>query len=116
MNNDIMSALMGALNNPEAKEKIMDTISTLGNNSDNSKISEEPPVSSSQNNGGIDTEMLFKIKNLVDNFNRTDDPRIGLLNSIRPYMKNKRNSNIDMAIRFIQIINFIRENKNVSHL
>lgn len=108
MNNDVMSTLMGALKDPDTKEKIMETISMLSNNTSKSKESEEPSGTSSQNDMGIDTEMVFKIKNLVDNFNRTDDPRIGLLNSIRPYMKNKRSSNIDMAIRFIQIMNFAR--------
>ena len=41
----------------------------------------------------------------MERLNRKDDYRIGLLNSIKPFMKNGREKSIDTAINFIRIIN-----------
>jgi len=48
----------------------------------------------------------MKIKETLDRLNNTNDSRIGLLNSIRPFMRNGRERSIDTAIKFIQIMNF----------
>ncbi len=109
-----MSSLMSILNNPESKEKITDLISGMGNISEKEPEPQAitpPPVPSALFNendifsrNGI--EAMMKMKNIMERLNRKDDYRIGLLNSIKPFMKNGRERSIDTAIRFIQIINF----------
>ena len=114
-NNDLMGMLMNTLSNPDSKDKIMEIMSSLGSQQKNEseperELSPAPPslpaYNSNTSNDFLNVEMISKIKSMLDNFNRTDDSRISLLTSIKPYMKSSRVKNIDMAIKFIQFINF----------
>ena len=44
----------------------------------------------------------------MQSFNRHDN-RIDLLYSIRPYLREKRAGNVDMAIRIIRLMNIARD-------
>ena len=107
MDNDIMASLMGVLNDPETKAKLMNMISPPAQESFIQKESYPPPAPSYERPPAADTGMdiVFKMKNIADRLNRNDDYRIGLLNSIKPFMKNGREKSIDTAINFIRIIN-----------
>ena len=112
-NGDLMNMLMGAINSPGGSEKLKDIMSFLGNAGENSSKNEDIreetqviPASDTQKSREADTVLM--IKNMLDNFNRTDDSRIVLLNSIKPYMKPGRERNIDTAVKFIQLLNFAK--------
>ena len=108
-NNELLNTLMGALQNPDYKDKISGIFDSFSGEKkeENASVSAPPaPVNASSSQDFLNPEMIVKIKSMLDNFNRTDDNRIGLLNSIKPYMKSGRVKNIDMEIRFIQLINF----------
>ena len=96
MNNDIMSAISGILSDSEAKEKILNSLSQAQPRNNNL------PATVTPDNMAI----IMKIKETLDRLNNTNDSRIGLLNSIRPFMRNGRERSIDTAIKFIQIMNF----------
>lgn len=53
-------------------------------------------------------EMFSYMGRLMESFNRRDN-RIDLLNSIRPYLREKRAGNVDMAIRIIRLMNLARD-------
>lgn len=97
MNNDIISAISGILSDPDAKEKLMNS---LGQTQINTP-SVLPPTVTPDN-----MAMIMRIKETLDRLNNTNDSRIGLLNSIKPFMRSGRERSIDTAIRFIQIMNF----------
>lgn len=93
--NDIMSSIMEVFSNPEAKDKLQGMAEMLA------------PTESSGNKPAdpFADEMIMTVGKMVQSFNKHDD-RIGLLTSIKPYMKSGRSKNIDMAIRLIQLMNF----------
>ena len=99
-----MNMLMGSLSDPETKDKLMGIVSQMGKGEEKSESEESPRLPTE--NEFMNPLMIAKIKGLLDNFNRMDDNRIVLLNSIRPYMKSGRGKGIDTAIKFIQLMNF----------
>lgn len=119
-NNDLMNMLMGALSSPDTRDKLSGLMSSLSGNSEETEKNEPPPPPAEAVNlpapkssfDFMNPDTISTIKNMLDNFNRTDDRRIVLLNSIKPYMKSGRERNIDMAVRFIQFINFASGFKN----
>ena len=104
-NNELFNTLMGALSNPDYKDKISGIFDSFSNEKEETKPLPAPTYNSSSQEF-LNPDMIIKIKGMLDNFNRTDDTRIGLLSSIKPYMKSERAKNVDMAIKFIQLINF----------
>ena len=101
---DLMNMLMGSLSDPDTKDKLMGIMSQIGKNEEKNNNEESSPLP--QGNDFMNPLMIARIKGLLDNFNRMDDNRIVLLNSIRPYMKSGRGKGIDTAIKFIQLMNF----------
>ncbi len=112
MDNDLMSTLMGAINNPETKDQLLGILSDLKNESPEEEPQYSPPPVPSRSFSGNDLfskntfDIMMKMQNAMERLNRQDDNRIGLLNSLKPFMKNGREKNIDAVIKCIQIINF----------
>lgn len=105
----MMSKLMEMISDPSAKEKISDTVSKLTNPSAlNDGASSGKNTSSSPLDflSGDNAQLMYKMQNMLERLNRKDDSRIGLLNSMKPFMRESRSKSIDTAIRFIQLLNF----------
>lgn len=123
-NNEMMNNLFSMLNNGDAKNQISDLISNLGgsNSQNNSSPPNDAPFQSQSSNGsssgnsnnmfGNNMDAMVKIQSMMSAFNNQDDNRIYLLNAIRPYMRETRNKNIDMAVKFIQLMNFSSQMRN----
>ena len=50
-----------------------------------------------------DDEFILNVKNAISRVNSGSDKRINLLNALRPYMRDKRASNIDRAIKMLKL-------------
>ena len=48
-------------------------------------------------------DIVMKIKKMYDRINSVDDPRINLLNALKPYLNEKRLARLDSAIKVINI-------------
>ncbi len=89
MADDISSKIQSILQNPE----MMNMVSGLmGQGSSSAPMPEDEP---------IDTG--FDMQNVIGRLNNSDDKRIRLLNALKPYMKNKRATDIDKAIKMLKI-------------
>ena len=111
MDNDMMSKLMDIIGSPDAKEKLLNTISAM--QQDSGADSGYAPKETSNPFDMLSADsinLFYKIQNILEKLNSKDDSRIGLLNSMKPFMRDSRSKNIDNAIRFIQILNFARSN------
>ncbi len=79
--------------------------STNFNNS-NDKSNEQPNSERSQNNSStIDFETIMKIKSMMDNMNKKDDPRANLLYSLKPYLRDSRKQKLDQYVNMLKITN-----------
>jgi vacuolar-type H+-ATPase catalytic subunit A/Vma1 len=100
--------LKDMLNNDQLPDNLKNMMNLLSNNDKTQSV---------DNNTGIDNlldnqAMIMKIKKIMDNKNQINDPRITLLNALKPYLCQKRQSRIDSCsslLNFIQILSFLKE-------
>ena len=112
----MISKLMELISDPSAKEKLSGAVS--GIMSDPPEGSSLPLAQNSPSNpldlfSGDNMQLMLKIKHMLEKLNSKDDSRIGLLDSMKPFVRSSRSKSIDAAIRFIQILNFAKENKKL---
>ena len=61
--------------------------------------------SSVNNSATLDFETILKMKSIFEKMNSTEDPRANLLRSLKPYLKNSRQSKVD---QYIQLFNMTK--------
>lgn len=60
----------------------------------------EKPESSE---GADNAEMLSKVMRVMNNMNLENDPRVSLLSALKPFLNNRRQSNINNCINIIRM-------------
>lgn len=92
-----------------------DMLNNLNNmlNNNNSNQSQK-----NSNNINLDMNTIMKMKNIMDNINKKDDPRANLLHSLKPYLRNSKKDKVDQYVNLLNIskiadiMNNNKENKN----
>lgn len=117
MADDILSSLKGMLGD-NADEKINSVLNMLKSSDAGKKISVDEEINITDDKGGLPVlpsntskdifsveglEYLSRIKGIVDEMGRANDPRSNLLMSLRPYMRNNRKKGIDNAIKLLNL-------------
>lgn len=114
MNNEDMSDVFEKLNNIASKNNgspdMVNNLFNMLNNSNSSNNANNSSDSSNSNNNqsnennsnGIDIETIMRMKSIIDKMNVKDDPRANLLQSLKPYLKESRQSKVD---QYIQLMN-----------
>ncbi len=114
MNNEDMSDVFEKLNNIAGKNNVspdmVNNLFNMLNNSNSSNNANNSSDSSNSNNNqsnenssnGIDIETIMRMKSIIDKMNAKDDPRANLLQSLKPYLKESRQSKVD---QYIQLMN-----------
>lgn len=94
--------LKSMLDDPTTMSKISAIMENLqpqsGNNQDSAKN-----VSATSGSPLSQPDIMESVGSLMNQLNSTDDPRINLLNSLKPYMGSIRSAKMDQAIKLIQI-------------
>lgn len=86
---EMIDNLMGMLNNNSSQ-----------NTSSNSSASSAAP--------DIDMETILKMKSIMDKMNiKKDDPRARLLQSLKPYLNENRQSKLDQYIQMSKLIEIL---------
>lgn len=100
--NEDLSSIFEKLNinkDSISPEMIDNVIGMLSNNSSNNTSSDSHKNSTPD----FDIETIIKMKSIIDKMNtKNDDPRYKLLDSLRPYLKQSRQSKLD---QYIQLMN-----------
>ena len=113
---DFEEKLEQILNNPQAMEQIMALAQSL-----NSTGSAAAPVADNRKtvpaatNTLPDQQMLSAMMSLLNEYTRDDDERIALLNAMRPFVKEKRCSQIEKAIQFAKLSRIARAAFEIFH-
>ncbi len=70
-------------------------------------ISSNDSVNSDNNSenfsNNIDFETILKIKSIMENLNKKDDPRSNLLYSLKPYLRETRQKKLDQYVNLLKI-------------
>lgn len=114
MNNEDMSDVFEKLNNIAGKNNVSpdmvnNLFNMLNNSNSSNNVNNSSDSSNSNNNqsnennsNGIDIETIMRMKSIIDKMNVKDDPRANLLQSLKPYLKESRQSKVD---QYIQLMN-----------
>ena len=92
-----------------------DMINNLNNMMNNNKSNQS---SNSTNFSNLDMATIMKMKNIMDNLNKKDDPRANLLHSLKPYLRDSKKDKLDQYVNLLNIskiadiMNNNKENKN----
>ena len=74
------------------------------NSSCESNISNEKQSSNAENvSNNIDIETILRIKSIIENLNKKDDPRSNLLYSLKPYLRESRQKKLDQYVNLLKI-------------
>ena len=114
MNNEDISDVFEKLNNIAGKNNVSpdmvnNLFNMLNNSNSSNNVNNSSDSSNSNNNqsnennsNGIDIETIMRMKSIIDKMNVKDDPRANLLQSLKPYLKESRQSKVD---QYIQLMN-----------
>ena len=121
---DINQMLDNLLSDPDMGEKISQAVNMLtgggqqsaaaapensgGADPDGPAAGESHPgpakkAGGNQNAGFPDMEMLMKMKGVFDQLQNNDDPRVNLLNALRPYLSEKRSGKLEKTIKLLKL-------------
>lgn len=70
--------------------------SGLGNNSADNKTS-------SDSSSNIDFATIMRLKSIIENLNKSDDPRSNLLHSLKPYLRESRQKKVDQYANLFKL-------------
>lgn len=85
-------------------EMINNLMNMFGNNSEKSNSNTNTSTENNDSsNNGIDLETIMKMKAIIDKLNVKDDPRSNLLQSLKPYLKESRQSKVDQYIKLMNM-------------
>jgi len=114
---ELISKLSGLISSPEGAQQIKSLLGALApvsdshpssDSQDDASLQKMPPTSaveSSQSSplSGIDPKMIMTIGEVMRAMNDKSDSRIALLESLKPFMRGRRASGIESAMRIMQI-------------
>ena len=110
---NLNDALTSLLSDPETGEKLQSLISSLTSDTTEEKESAEEKASDLP---FPDIGKLMKIKDIYDTAVKEQDPHITLLTSLKPYLSETRNKNLDSMMKLLKIYKIFNKVKDTSLL
>lgn len=108
---DFEDKLESILNNPQAMSQIMSLAQSLGGSGDNQTPSSEPEPAVTHPDKSqfpLDGRLLGLLSTLFTQYSNHDDQRVALLNSLRPFVKERRYAKLDKAIQIAKLSRMAR--------
>lgn len=99
---DLSEKLAGILNDPESMEQVKKMAENLFSGNEES----QPENSNNQNTGNMPSpDQMQAIFSLMSKLNQTDgNDRTNLINALKPYLSEKRQTKADNAIRILKLL------------
>lgn len=118
---DVIKNLSSMLDNANIPDNIKDMLNNFQNSSSSSNSNDSSNDDISSNNSssessGIDMETILKISSIISKMNNSkNDPRANLLLSLKPYLKESRQSKVDQYVKLLnmsKVLEVINPNDN----
>lgn len=102
---DLISNVKNMVDSGNIPDNVKDILNNLNNSGEISNIKDFSSSSKNQNsnNFNLDMNTILKLKNVIDNINKTNDPRANLLNSLKPYLRETRKDKLDQYVNLLNI-------------
>lgn len=88
------------MNNENMSNDVISNIMKMFNNKTNSSTQDSSTPQ-------IDIETIMKMKKIVEQMNKKDDPRVNLLLSLKPYLKETRQTKVEQYIQLFKLSSVI---------
>lgn len=99
---DMINNLVNMLkNNTNSANKASFENNSFEHLSSNNSVNSDNNTENFSNN--IDFETILKIKSIMENLNKKDDPRSNLLYSLKPYLRETRQKKLDQYVNLLKI-------------
>ncbi|MBR6720331.1 MAG: hypothetical protein IKL74_05415 [Clostridia bacterium] len=95
---DLNEALNSLLSDPETGNKLSSLMASLSSGGKSEDVKPEGETEAFPDIGSI-----LKIKELYDSALKENDPNIVLLSSLKPYLSETRNKNLDSMMKMLKI-------------
>lgn len=100
-------------NMPDNLKSLFSLLTGPSKSEPSQKVEEAPaikePKEEPQSKNDFDTtDMVRKIRTVLDRVNTKTDPRVNLLTAIRPYMNSSRQKKLDNCIKILQVSTLAR--------
>ena len=112
MDNDFSEKLKNVLSNPEAMAQISAIASGLGVNPTNNNSENTADIEQSLNiaqPGFAPNPLPDGLPNMLSGLGGSDDPRIGLLYSLKPLLKEEKQEKIDALTKALTIASLMKK-------
>ncbi len=108
-----LTDLLTQENMPDNLKSLFSLLTGPSKSEPSQKVEETPaikePKEEPQNKTDFDTtDMVRKIRTVLDRVNTRTDPRVNLLTAIRPYMNTTRQKKLDNCIKILQVSTLAR--------
>lgn len=126
MNDDLaqkIKQVADMLNSNDLPDNLKDIISVFANSSEdqgvgnsqkeNTQSSSNDKRNNSTNELSENLEMLKTIKAVMSRLNTTNDPRINLLNALKPFLNDNRRKKVGDCIMFLQVTSLLETIKDL---
>lgn len=113
---NLNDALSSILSDPETGEKLQALISSLTSSEEGHENEKEEADNKSDSLPFPDIGKLMKIKDIYDSAIKEQDPHITLLSSLKPYLSETRNKNLDSMMKLLKIYKVFNKVKDTSLL
>lgn len=101
--------ILGQENLPDNIKGLLSLFAGSGGKSENSTeavVQKEERTDKTETDDSID--MLRKIKKVMDRVSSNNDPRIDLLNAIKPFLNSKRQKSLNNCVKLIRVSSVTR--------
>ncbi len=131
MNDDLalkIKQIADMLNEDTLPDNLKDIISLFvgsGGSADNPDSQKKHDQNNHSNNEGIrvnntvelaeNLEMLKTMKNIAGRLNSKSDPRVNLLNALKPFLNNNRQKKIGNCIMFLQVTSLLETMRDLEN-
>lgn len=86
---------------PEMISNLVNMLKSESSSNTTNSTYESQTNNNSTNN--IDIETILKIKSIIENLNKKDDPRSNLLYSLKPYLRESRQKKLEQYVNLLKI-------------
>lgn len=108
------ASMLGEGNPPENLSPLIDMVSQFASGMQSNGSQDQPR---NTQNSGINLDdtlsMVFKVKQVMDSANISNDPRNNLLLALKPYLNSKRQSKVDKCMQFLTLSKLFTAMKDI---
>ena len=110
--NKKLKQIVEVLSQENIPESLKGLVSLLGSSAGGEESKNEDLKKDDKSSSMEETEAVRKIRSVIQKVNSKNDPRVNLLNALKPFMNKKRKYKLDTCVKLIYIanlLNFIEE-------